>query len=103
MGAKMQRAEAVVTNNEYNRQYLLARFGAGLDSRLRCVYNGLDLSQFKCRIPRPAKQGPPLVLSGGRMVEKKGFGDLLTAVSSLRSHSREFQVEIIGPGALKGR
>jgi glycosyltransferase involved in cell wall biosynthesis len=101
MGAKMQRAEAVVTNNEYNRQYLLSRFGAGLDSRLQCVYNGLDLSQFKCQIPRAARQEPPLILSVGRMVEKKGFVDLLTAVKILRTRGREFQVEIIGSGPLK--
>src|SRR5258708_31158790 len=99
MGAKMQRAEAVVTNNEYNRQYLLSRFGAGLDSRLRCVYNGLDLSQFKCQIPRAAaRQEPPLILSVGRMVERKAFCAVLTPVKILARRGAQCQVNIIGRG-----
>ena len=99
--AKVERAEAIVTNNEYNRQYLLSRFGAGLDNKLPCVYNGLDLRQFKCQLPREAAQVPPLILSVGRMVEKKGFADLLTAIRILRERGREFRVEMIGSGPLK--
>ena len=101
MSAKIDRAEAVVTNNEYNRQYLLSRFGSELDSKLPCIYNGLDLSQFEFRWPRPAQPGPPMILSVGRMIEKKGFGDLLAAARILRERGREFQVEIIGSGPLK--
>ncbi len=101
MRAKIERAEAVVTNNEYNRQYLLSRFGATLDSKLPCVYNGLDLSQFKCRLPRVGGRVRPLILSVGRIVEKKGIADLLAAVSILHKRGRDFQLEIIGSGPLK--
>jgi glycosyltransferase involved in cell wall biosynthesis len=101
MSAKIERAEAVVTNNKFNRQYLLYRFGAELDTKLPCIYNGLDLSQFEFRSRRAVEPGPPLILSVGRMVEKKGFGDLISAVRILRERGREFQVEIIGSGPLK--
>ena len=101
MSAKIDRAEAVVTNNEYNRQYLLSRFGSELDSKLPCVYNGLDLSQFDFRWPRAAEPGPPLILSVGRIIEKKGFADLVEAVRILYERGRQFQVEIIGSGPLK--
>src|SRR5438552_168647 len=99
--AKVERAEAIGTNNEYNRRYLLSRFGATLDNKLPCVYNGLDLRQFKCQLPREATQEPPLILSVGRMVEKKGFADLLEAIRILRERGREFRVEIVGSGPLK--
>src|SRR5229473_4505698 len=101
MSAKIDRAEAVVTNNEYNRQYLLSRFGSELDSKLPCVYNGLDLSQFDFRWPRAAEPGPPLILSVGRIIEKKGFADLVEAVRILYERGRQFQVEIVGSGPLK--
>jgi glycosyltransferase involved in cell wall biosynthesis len=84
--AKIERAEAVVANNEHNRQYLMSRFGTLLDGKLPCIYNGLDLSQFNFRWPRAADAGPPLVLAVGRLVEKKGFEDLVSAVKILRQH-----------------
>jgi len=82
--AKIERAEAVVANNEHNRQYLISRFGSLLDRKLPCIYNGLDLSQFNFRWPRATDAGPSLVLAVGRLVEKKGFGDLVSAVKILR-------------------
>jgi glycosyltransferase involved in cell wall biosynthesis len=101
MNAKIERAEAVVANNEYNRRYLLSRFGAKSGAKFGCVYNGLDLSQFQFHRPRAGDPGPPLILSVGRMVEKKGFADLLLALRILRDQGREFQAEIIGSGPLK--
>src|SRR5260370_37397117 len=41
------------------------------------------------------------MLSVGRIIEKKGFADLLSAVRILRERGRQFQVEIIGSGPLK--
>jgi glycosyltransferase involved in cell wall biosynthesis len=39
----------------------------------------------------------------GRLVEKKGFGDLVSAVKILRQHGCPFRLEIIGSGPLKER
>ncbi len=101
--AKIERAEAVVANNEHNRQYLISRFGPLLDGKLPCIYNGLDLSQFNFRWPRATDAGSPLVLAVGRLVEKKGFGDLVSAVKILRQHGCPLRLEIIGSGPLKER
>lgn len=99
--AKLEHAEAVVANNEYNRQYLVSRFGAALESKLSCIYNGLDLGQFEFLAPRTSEPGLPLILSVARLVEKKGLDDLISAVRLLRDRGREFQVEIIGSGPLR--
>jgi glycosyltransferase involved in cell wall biosynthesis len=39
-----------------------------------------------------------MILSIGRLIEKKGFHDLLLACEILRQRGRHFQVEIIGSG-----
>jgi glycosyltransferase involved in cell wall biosynthesis len=101
--AKIARAEMIVANNEHNRQYLLSRFGAELEGKVPRIYNGLDLSQIDFRWPRVSDPGPPLVLAVGRMVPKKGFGDLISATGILRDRGRAFRLEIIGEGPLKQR
>jgi glycosyltransferase involved in cell wall biosynthesis len=101
LNAKLARAEAIVANNEHNRQYLLSRFGAQLNDKLSCIYNGLDLTQFDFRWPRAQEAALPLVLSVGRLVPKKGFPDLILAARTLCDRGRRFRVEIIGAGPLK--
>ena len=98
--AKIVRAETIVANNEHNRQYLLSRFGGEVEGKLPCIYNGLDLSQIDFRWPRASDPGPPLVLSVGRLVPKKGFGDLMLAAAMLRDRGCAFRLEIIGDGPL---
>lgn len=98
MRAKVDRADAVVTNNQFNRRYLLSEFGADLSRKLPCIYNGLDLSAFKARSDPRGLPSAPLILSVGRLVEKKGFTYLISALSILRDRGREFRAEIIGAG-----
>jgi len=105
--AEIERAQAVVTCTDYNRRYLLSRFSSVCDGKLRCIYHGLDLSQFKFRAqfksrgPAARDTEPPLVLSVARLVEKKGLGDLIVAADLLRRRGRRFRVEIIGNGPLR--
>jgi glycosyltransferase involved in cell wall biosynthesis len=57
--------------------------------RLELVYHGLDAARFPpLTRPRPARDGgdpgdPVLILSVGRAVAKKGYGDLLQALALL--------------------
>jgi glycosyltransferase involved in cell wall biosynthesis len=99
--AKIDRAQAVITCTEYNRQYLSSLFGAAVDRKLHCIHHGLDLSEFKFRSPRGSYGEVPLVLSVARLVEKKGLGDIIVAVDILRRHGRRVRVEIIGDGPLR--
>ena len=99
--AEIARAQAVVTCTEYNRRYLLSRFSPACDGKLRCIYHGLDLSQFKFRGQGGHDTGPPLVLAVARLVEKKGLSDLIVAGDLLRRRGRRFRVDIIGNGPLR--
>jgi len=105
--AEIARAQAVVTCTDYNRRYLLSQFSSACDGKVRCIYHGLDLSQFKFRAqfkfqaPGARDTGPPLILSVARLVEKKGLSNLIAAAEILRRRGRSFRVEIIGNGPLR--
>lgn len=111
---KMQAAQFVVTVSDFNRAHLL-ELAQKQGRRTRLIqslvqsgterplvfrlYNGIDLNQFSPR----ARQGleaakHPLILSVGRLVEKKGFEDLIRACGILRDQGIHFRCEIIGKG-----
>jgi glycosyltransferase involved in cell wall biosynthesis len=85
--AKLADADWVVTCTEVARRHL-----AGLTSRPRALslcYHGLDLERFRSPEPPSEKrdgsdpQQPVLILSVGRAVAKKGYKDLLEALTLL--------------------
>lgn len=93
---KLAAADATVTVSEFNLAHLRAEFGADA-ARVHRVYNGLDLAAFPYTSPADR---PPVIAAVGRLVEKKGLGDLLEAVALLRARGREVQVQLVGTGAL---
>jgi glycosyltransferase involved in cell wall biosynthesis len=99
--AQAERAQAVITCTEYNRQHLAREIGPAATGKLHCVYHGLDLSQFAFPWPRVPAPGPPIILSVARLVEKKGLRDLIAAADILRRRGRDFRVEILGDGPLR--
>ena len=72
------------------------------------VYHGLDHGRFPVRVAeRPPRDGsdpgdPVRLLSVGRLVEKKGFDDLLSALAML-SPAHSWTLDVVGGGALRKR
>jgi glycosyltransferase involved in cell wall biosynthesis len=99
--AKLEEARSVVTCTEFNRDYLMKQFGCLADQKVRCIYHGLDISQFKFALSRKDEAGEPVILSVARLVEKKGLEDLILAADILRRRGRAFKMEIIGSGPLR--
>jgi glycosyltransferase involved in cell wall biosynthesis len=94
--ARVERATAVVTICRANRDYL-AGLAPEFAGKIRVVHNGLDLRLF----PRPSQtQRPdqPVLAAVGRLVEKKGFADLLAACRALVQSGRAFRCRIFGSG-----
>ena len=89
--------DALVTISEFNRRHLLEDCGLAVD-RVELVYNGLDLDRFAWA---PAARERPRILGVGRLVEKKGFGDLLEACARLASDGLDFDCRILGGGPLE--
>ena len=95
---KLRDAADVVTISDFNLAHLRDRFGADA-AHVRRVYNGLDLDAFPWSDPAGR---PPVVAAVGRLVEKKGFADLLDAVALLRDAGRACTVDLVGTGPLAG-
>jgi glycosyltransferase involved in cell wall biosynthesis len=96
---KMRRAQFVITCTKANRDYLVPFCPE--KKRIHTIYHGLDISLF-APYNKPAigleQNGKPLILSVGRLVEKKGFIYLLDACRLLKAKGLEFKCLIIGGG-----
>jgi glycosyltransferase involved in cell wall biosynthesis len=90
-------ARAIITETDYAAQFLRERF-PDRAGRVHRIYNGLDLSEFR---RADFSSVPPLIISVGRLIPKKGFSDLICACALLTEHGKSFRCEIIGEGPLE--
>lgn len=113
---KLRLANFVVTVSEFNRSYLSdlitqdahPHASDWLDGRappapsrpsIRRLYNGVDLIQFQpVPLASAERSRTPVILSVGRLIEKKGFEDLIRACAILRAGGPNFTCEIVGKG-----
>ena len=95
---KLRDAAGVVTISGFHLDYLRRTYGP-LAAHVQQIYNSLDLEEFPYR---PPLDRPPVILAVGRLVEKKGFADLLDACALLAEQGRTFRCRIIGTGPLEG-
>ena len=95
---KIAGARFVVTVSRFNQTYLQQEIQRDAPGDVRRLYNGIDLGHFrpKSRVERD----PTLILSVGRLVEKKGFDVLIDACAILHRRGLDFRCEIIGKGEL---
>lgn len=94
---KLDDASAVVTITDYNLKYLRETYGESAD-KVQKIYNGLDFELFPYQSPH---NRPPMIVSVGRLVAKKGFSDLIEACAILAGRQVEFKCQIVGSGPLK--
>ncbi len=94
--SKLADAAAVVTVSDYNLKYLKSKYGSAAD-RVIHINNGLPLEKFPFSEPLGRE---PLILAVGRLVEKKGFAELIQACDLLKAKGRQFRCEIAGGGEL---
>ena len=99
--ARVRAAAAVVTCCRANVDYLRAVLPPRLHARLRLIHHGVELDRF---VPAPRPAEPPVrIVSVGRLVEKKGFPDLLHACRLLKDATgADFRLRIYGDGPLRG-
>ncbi len=91
-------AAQVIAVSDCIREHLLAQ--GCPEEKVQIHYIGIDRSQFE---PDPAIQRQPIVLFVGRLVEKKGCGQLLQAMADVQKHQPGVKTIIIGDGPLRGQ
>jgi glycosyltransferase involved in cell wall biosynthesis len=90
-------AAAIITVSDFAVDYLSKHFPQSA-AKIHRVYNGVDLTRFRqAEFTAPV----PLILSVGRLIDKKGFGDLITACALLKARGCGFRCEMVGEGPLE--
>lgn len=96
---KMRRAEFLVTCTGANEDHLQKI--APKNTKIYKIYHGLDTKLFT-NSSRQTSSGQvddvPMLLSVGRLVEKKGFDYLIQACAILKQKGLRFRCQIVGGG-----
>ena len=98
LAARAAEATALVTCCQVNADYIAATLPARLPS-VRVIHHGVELDLFKPR-PRPTVVADVQIVTVGRLVEKKGFPDLLRALGRLKASGRRITCRVYGAGPL---
>lgn len=96
---KLRQAKFAVTCTQANQAHLKAL--SVTETPIYTVYHGLDTRQF---VPRPAttdEAAMPIVLTVGRVVEKKGFPTLIEACRLLKERGVRFQCQFISGAGVR--
>ncbi|MEY4071458.1 MAG: hypothetical protein RL721_2072 [Candidatus Eisenbacteria bacterium] len=91
LAERIREASAVVTVSRFNVDFLEESYGR----RAALVYNGLPLEAFPYASPAARE---PVVLAVGRLIEKKGFLDLVDAAAILAREGVAFRCDVVGEG-----
>ncbi len=97
LGKLLAAARAIVTVSDFGVAYLREKFPDDA-AKIHRVYNGIDLARFE---RATFADEPPAIISVGRLIEKKGFADLIEACRLLAAQGTAFRAEIIGEGPLQ--
>ncbi|MDR3403019.1 MAG: glycosyltransferase family 4 protein [Chthoniobacter sp.] len=92
-------ARLVVTETDYARRWMEEKYPWAKGKVFR-VFNGVAVDAFPAKGPA---SGVPRIISVGRYVEKKGFGDLIEACRLLRARGLDFGCGIVGGGPLEAQ
>ncbi|MGE5532021.1 MAG: glycosyltransferase family 4 protein [Bacteroidota bacterium] len=96
---KMGEAEFVTVCTQYGLERLQRLHTLSSSDKLHLLYHGLDASriEFLPHVEYPL----PLIVSVGRLVEKKGFPFLLQAAAVLHGRGVQFELIIVGDGPMR--
>jgi glycosyltransferase involved in cell wall biosynthesis len=101
LAERVREATAVVTCCQANVDYLEQIASDASSGKVRLLYYGIDLDAFRPNGGHEAAQELPLIVSVGRLVEKKGFDDLIAACATVKDAGHRFRCVIYGDGPLQ--
>ncbi|MGC9318099.1 MAG: glycosyltransferase [Armatimonadota bacterium] len=98
MDRKLREAEFVAVCTRHGLEHLRLQHPVSSGERLNLIYHGVDVVELMPLPRREPSDQAPLILSVGRLVEKKGFPILLRAAAILRQRGVDFHLRIAGSG-----
>jgi glycosyltransferase involved in cell wall biosynthesis len=99
LARRAERCKVLFTCSEASADHLKAELPGMIRDRIRSVHHGVDVGLF--RPPsRRIRRSVPEVISVGRLVEKKGFPDLLRALGQVKDSGTVFRCAVYGEGPL---
>ncbi len=93
---KSQNAEFVITNTEYNVKQIRRLLSEKDSSRVKLIYNGLNLEQFEPVAKAANNRAVVNLLCVARLIEQKGLTHLLSACRGLLDSGLRIQCTIVG-------
>lgn len=100
---KLRKCEFCVSISEYNRRYVLERYGRQFREKIHIVHCGVDPDR-RVEPSLPANVGSSFrILGVGQLNPRKGFHVLIPALAALRDQDLDFHCTIIGEGAERPR
>ena len=99
LGTKLRLCKKAVTISEYNKKYLLNKYGENLADKIHIIHCGINPESFTPF--HGEKSGRPVVVTVGRLVAMKGFHYLLEACRWLKDKGVLITCLIIGDGEEK--
>jgi colanic acid/amylovoran biosynthesis glycosyltransferase len=96
---KVRRADFIVCISSFHRDFYQKEYGAD-PSKLHIVYCGIDVDDFDYRFAGQRDRSP-VIVSVGRLVEKKGLAYLIEAIDILAQRGVECSCIIAGDGPLE--
>jgi glycosyltransferase involved in cell wall biosynthesis len=96
-------ATHVITCCGANRDYLLRELPPSMSTKVRLVHHGVDTRVFHPSSAIDGAHVAPTILAVGRLVEKKGFGDLVSACALVARRGVAFSCLVYGDGPEQAR
>ena len=100
---RIAQATIMLTCSGTNTDYVNDVVPEPLRAKVRLIHHGVNLDGFQPGVETQNLASLPLILSVGRLVEKKGFPDLIAACARLKQAGRRFLCAIYGEGPLHGQ
>jgi glycosyltransferase involved in cell wall biosynthesis len=112
---RIEQATVMLTCSGTNIEYINDVVPEPLRAKVRLIYHGVNLDGFQPKNQEPGTENQhissdsqfsvpgssdQLIISIGRLVEKKGFPDLIAACAQLKQSGRQFRCAIYGEGPL---
>lgn len=98
----IREAKFVVAISQYNKQFILNRYGAEFSKKINVNYLGVRLEDNTKNIFNKT-DGILKIISASWFTEKKGLVYLIEALKKLKEQNLKFKVEIYGEGSEKNK